>query len=742
MSAGEIRKKADALLADAEAMAKEGRFSSGHPLHRRRGDSLYGSMAELFERHFGADSALVSVLSSRAASAHVERSKRDLESYRSTFSSQGGEAPFLVQTLANGLHLMADLAGNGKAGNHEAELAAVLTFTHGDPKKGGLTWQTNTSRVTDQLASLFRAFETVMPQTILTAETDPERTNQPASSIAITLRGIEPAVQVFMDRLDEHGFQKVCERFFPQFARLDDAEKRRVLGICRQQMCWPTALRDRIVAKSLSKSAYSKETYLGCEAAYDMGNELAKAVAMPKGVAQDKAIEDARRRYGALAVAQHVSYDSDGNVRLKDDNTFYVPVFSGDHSSSILLSVPLRSQFAGKSYEEAAEEVASWVGLDLLGVDAKRSATTSLEAPGVGFIGLKHNPDGSVAMNDDGTVQTGECRVNIVWSADGDNESMLGTTLGTGYGIEQLRRCAKDPNSSTLKFHAMNVSNTGTYGAHLSLLKSLNVGMGQENDKGEFGAWDPKRKLMDFIRRQRSSDFRDSTSLLTDFDSIKLAIANSKMMGVTVTNAKGEKETVPLMEWFFGKLKEKLDSGAAVQDSYEGDELDALFADEANPDGRFEWTDLAMPERSGRKKLSEILDGARLDTVEGLAGRTYSLSYRDNDLMGFTVANVSHRASTREGGSTHYGRTPRNNIVDSLALSRVVAEGWNADGAAGTRIFTHLAQTAESLRTSCRAGARSPHGSRTIPTPTAPCVAGPRTRRTPPRAASRRRAGS
>ena len=698
MSAGEIRKKADALLADAEAMAKEGRFSGGHPLHRRRGNSLYGSMAELFERHFGADSALVSVLSSRAASAHVERSNRDLESYRSTFSSQGGEAPFLVQTLVNGLRLMADLAGNGKAGSREAELAAVLTFTHGDPKKGGLTWQTNTSRVTDQLASLFRAFETVMPQTILTAETDPERTNQPASSIAITLRGIEPAVQVFMDRLDERGFRKVCERFFPQFARLDDAEKRRVLGICRQQMCWPTALRDRIVAKSLSKSAYSKETYLGCEAAYDMGNELAKAVAMPKGAAQDKAVEDIRRRYGALAVAQPVSYDSDGNVRLEDDNTFYVPVFSGDHSSSILLSVPLRSQFAGKSYEKAAEEVASWVGLDLLGVDAKRSATTSLEAPGVGFIGLKHNPDGSVVTNDDGTVQTGECRVNIVWSADGDNESMLGTTLGTGYGIEQLKRCAKDPNSSTLKFHAMNVSNTGTYGAHLSLLKSLNVGMGQENDKGEFGAWDPKRKLMDFIRKQRSSDFRDSTSLLTDFDSIKLAIANSKMMGVSVTNAKGEKETVPLMEWFFGKLKEKLDSGAALQDSYEGDELDALFADEANPDGRFEWTDLAMPERSGRKKLSEILDGARLDAVEGLAGRTYSLSYRDNDLMGFTVANVSHRASTRERGSTHYGRTPRNNIVDSLALSRVVAEGWNADGAAGTRIFTHLAQTAESLQ--------------------------------------------
>jgi len=698
MTAGEIRKRADALLADAEAMAKEGRFSGGHPLHQRRGNSLYGSMAELFERHFGADSALVSVLSSRAASAHVERSESDLKSYKSKFTSQGGEAPFLVQTLANGLRLMADLAGNGKAGSREAELAAVLTFTHGDPRKGGLTWLTNTSRTTDQLASLFRAFETVMPQTILTAETDPERTNQPASSVAITLRGVEPAVQVFMDRLDERGFQKVCERFFPQFARLDDAEKRRILGICRQQMCWPTALRDRIVAKSLSKSAYSKETYLGCEAAYDMGNELAKAVAMPKGAAQDKAIEDARRKYGALAVAQRVSYDSDGNVRLKDDNTFYVPVFSGDHSSSILLSVPLRSQFAGKSYEKAAEEVASWVGLDLLGVDAKRSATTSLEAPGVGFIGLKHNPDGSVATNDDGTAQTGECRVNIVWSADGDNESMLGTTLGTGYGIEQLKRCAKDPNSSTLKFHAMNVSNSGTYGAHLSLLKSLNVGMGQENDKGEFGAWDPKRKLMDFIRKQRSSDFRDSTSLLADFDSIKLAVANSKMMGVAVTNAKGEKETVPLMEWFFGKLKEKLDSGATLQDSYEGDELDALFADEANPEGRFEWTDLAMPERSGSKKLSEILDGARLDAVEGLAGRTYSLSYRDNDLMGFTVANVSHRASTREKGSTRYGRTPRNHMVDSLALSRVVEEGWNADGAAGTRIFTHLAQTAESLQ--------------------------------------------
>ena len=698
MTGDEIRTKAAALLADAKAMAKEGKFSPGLPLHRRRGDSLYGSLADLFERHFGADSALVSVFSSRAASAFIEADRRNLTSFRSSVTSDKGDAPYIVQSLVGGLETMADLAGKGRAGSHEAELAAVLAFTHGDPKKGGFAWTTNTSRVTDKLASVFRAFETVMPQTILTAETDPERTNQPASSVAITLRGVEPAVQVFMDRLDDRGFRKVCERFFPQFAKLDDAEKRRVMGICRQQMCWPTALRDRIVAKSLSKSAYSRETYLGCQNAYDLGNALAKAVAMPAGEAQDQAIENLRRKYGALAVARCLSYDTNGNPTLKDGNTFYVPVFSGDHSSSILLSIPLRSQFAGKSYEKAAEEVASWIGLDLLGVDAKRSATTSLEAPGVGFIGLKHNPDGTVAMNDDGTPQTGECRVNIVWSADGDNESMLGTTLGTGYGIDLLRQCAKDPNSSTLKFHAMNVSNTGTYGAHLSLLKSLNIGMGQENDKGEFGKWTAARKLMDFIRKQRASDFRDSTSILTDFDSIKLAVANSKMMGVTVTNAKGEKETVPLMEWFFGKLKEKLDSGAAVQDSYEGDALDALFADEANPDGTFEWTDLAMPERSGRKKLSEILDGARLDAVEGLAGRTYSLSYRDNDLMGFTVANVSHRASTREKGATHYGRTPRNYMVDAAALARVVAEGWNADGSAGTQVFTHLFRTAASLQ--------------------------------------------
>ena len=375
-------------------------------------------------------------------------------------------------------------------------------------------------------------------------------------------------------------------------------------------------------------------------------------------------------KYGVRAVAA-----------FKADNTFYVPVYSGDHSSAILISVPLLSQFTG-SYKDAAREVSGWVGLDLLGVDAKRSATTSLEAPGVGFIGLKHEKDGSVSVNDDGTPVTGECRINIVWNQNGGkNDSMLGTTLATGYGVEQLKLCAKDPKASTLKFHAMNTSSTGSYGPALSLIKSLNVAMGQESQTGEFGKWSASRVLMDFIRKQRSSDFADSTSILTDFDSVKLSLANSKMMGVKDKDGKPE----ALMEWFFRNLNERINAEAQsgkLKDSYSGEELDKLFATEDNPEGLIDWIDLTDEttgeKRSGKRKLSSILDGVRLDAIEGLNGRTYSLSYVDNDMMGFQVANVSHRASTKEKGRTHYGKSPRNYMVDAFTMAQVQAS-WNAD---------------------------------------------------------------
>ena len=663
LKADEIRKRADEILSDAKDMANAGEFAANMRFAvRGNGASLFGSMARLFEKHFGADSTIVSVFASHPAAAYVAES-RQAGAVRAALVAEPGKVPAMVDTIVGGLQLMADLAGAKEATFENADLAAALSFTMGDPRKSSLGWKTNTASRTDQLAFVFRAYEEMMPQTVMTAHVDPDRTNQPASSVAITMRGIEPAVQVFMDRRGEKGFRQVCERFFPQFAKADDATKEKVLGICRQSMCWPTAKRDSIVAKSLSKSAYSYETYLACQSSFNLAREMAD-------VKTDDDRKKLESKYGVRAVAA-----------FKADNTFYVPVYSGDHSSAILISVPLLSQFTG-SYEDAAREVSSWVGLDLLGVDAKRSATTSLEAPGVGFIGLRHEKDGSVSVNDDGTPVTGECRINIVWNQNGGkNDSMLGTTLATGYGVEQLKLCAKDPKASTLKFHAMNTSNTGSYGPALSLIKSLNVAMGQESQTGEFGKWSASRVLMDFIRKQRSSDFADSTSILTDFDSVKLSLANSKMMGVKDKDGKPE----ALMEWFFRNLNERINAEAQsgkLKDSYSGEELDKLFATEDNPEGLIDWIDLTDEttgeKRSGKRKLSSILDGVRLDAIEGLSGRTYSLSYVDNDMMGFQVANVSHRASTKEKGGTHYGKSPRNYMVDAFTMARVQAS-WNAD---------------------------------------------------------------
>ena len=658
-------KSADALRKKAVELREAAKGVDFNKTTVREAFDVY---ADLFAPLFGQDCPFVSALSSTDAADLAQR--RYGKAILASMTAQG-RLPYMIETVAHGLEFLADTVGNAEVTPEAAELCAVLTMTAGDPTRSSLSFPTNSAWATDQLATVFRCYEETMPHTIMTAEVDATRTNQPASSVAITMRGVEPAVQVFMDRTDARGFRKVCEKFFPDFARLPDAEKEAVLGRCRQKMQWPDGT--GIVAKSLSKSAYSRETYAGCETNFNAGKELAKG--------DRSAAEKALGANGYRILS-----------RYEDDNTFYVPVYSGDHSSSILIAVPLAKEFHKGSYESAAREVSSWVGLDLLGVDAKRSATTSLEAPGVGFIGIKRDANGDIVANEDGTPKTGECRINIVWSADGDsNESMLGTTLGTGYGIEQLKLCAKDARSATLKFHAMNTSNSGTYGAHLALIKSLNIGMAQDSlgTTGDFLECGPQKAFMDYIRKQRSSDFRDSTSILTDFDSVKLALANSKMMGVS----DGKGGVIPLMTFVFGELERRIKAGEKIADSLSGDEIDKLFVTAENPDGTIEWVDKAMPSRSGRKRVSEILDGAMIERVKGLNTEdVFSLSYVDNDIMGFQVANVSHKAAST------YDKTPRNYMVDALTMAQVLERGWNADASAGLKIHTNLQQVLDDLQ--------------------------------------------
>lgn len=858
-TATEVRALAAALTADAKAASEaDGFLPSLKTVRRGNAPSLFNSMANLFEKYFGADSTICSIFSSYDTGDYIDQGILK-DQLRDVLVAPKGAVPYAVEAIVSGLETIAGTIGDGKVTAEVADQVAALVFATGNSANGGYVAPPNSARRPDQLSAIFSAFQEVMPATIVTAEVDPERTNQPASSVAITMRGVEPVLQVFMDRMDAKGFRAVCERLYPAFAGLPETgavSKQSVLGLCRQTMCWPTAARDSIVAKSLSKSMDPLETYKGCETSFELANDMAALAKISDPTARGAKSNELKRKYGVTTIAA-----------FRPDNTFYVPVFSGDHSSSILISCPFLDKFAGKTYLEAATEVASWLGLDLLGEDAKRSATTSLEAPGVSFIGLKHNPDGtvkyardsrftktgtwtldnsdeprgararianwqeyrrkdqakfnyfggitkyigfgpegsstkhyadttfkdiavdgtgsrytsddvvgvsisgasrsgSVPLTDpryqtelalamqagativadnkknrerpynkdsegrlaeflsangyvatelaDGAIwrpadkasaesepEHGECRVNIVWSKDGGaNESMLGTTLATGYGIEQLKLCAKDVNSTTLKFHAMNTANSGSYGAHLEFIKSLCTGMKQESNVGEFGKWDPKRVLMDFIRKQRSSDYADSTSVLTDFDSIKLSLANSKTMGVSDGNG-GVK---PFMKWFFDELGKAIDRTGRPLDSYEGDALDKLFATEDNPEGLVDWVDQAMPERSGKRKISEILDGVRLDRIEGLASEnTYSLSYVNNDLMGFQVANVSHTATTQKRGKTQYGKTPRNNLVDAMTMASVLRT-WNADIANSDRdgnnpgVFSNLGEVVDNLQ--------------------------------------------
>ena len=671
-TAGEIRTIADQLekaFADASA---EGKLSVRELVSSYRGTGILNTYAKILSPVFGMDSAINAMLLSRPMEYALRASAKDAEArggsrsawsvIHNYFSAKDvGGVPGAVSSLIGALRSIADATPDGKKASAEVVSAKTLSMFRSDSlDKRNVAGASTSLLGTGGWNALAKAYVDARPVSVMRTHNDPECSNRPDSSLAITMPGLEPALQLFLDRADDKGFKAVLREWFPKVAELPDFEQR--VAQYKQQMIWPTVRGDRIVVKSISKTALATEVLRGCRGSYALETK-----------------------------------DSDFSAgRYVRRNMIYVPVYSGDHSSSILLEVPLAREFKAKGYgyDKAAQLIASWVGLDLLGTDAKRSAVTCLEAPGTSMWDFAYNTDGSIQKDADGNYVRGHAYVSFLWNSDPDanNEAMLGTTGVEGYGAARQRELAKDPRSGLVKCHVSAVGEDRVYGPMLTLIKSLATAI--DGEHGTYVAGDPKQFVRDHvlgILESLDGGATRNTVTYLDEDSIKLAVMNSKTMGPN----NGNGAPMALMKYLTGQFRaiqkgEKLDENGKpyeLKDGLTGAELDKMV-------GEIDWVNLGGSGKKGKVMLSDLLDGAVVREVKRKGDHKapmYSITFLADNQMAFTVANVSH-TSTPE-----YGRTPRNYMLDAITLGRT-ERYWSADDALGTNIFRNKAEVLDGVR--------------------------------------------
>ena len=593
-------------------------------------------LAEALAPFFGRESVVYASLTSQIATRHrIQGGVASESSFNLTRQLVDAMTPDatgripLIESLASVLDATANA---GRVATRELLFANTVTmFTTGDLSKGAVTMAPSTSQQTDLWNTLIATYEDAQPKTVMSARVDQLRDDGAAPKIAIASRGVVPLVSRFMD----DGFGEMVKKYFPEATEDDIAQS-------RQDMTWPDRFRTPIVAKNVSKSYNAEEVLQAC----------ANSFATSKGAV-------------------------------------WVPVYAGDHSSSIMIQVPAEVakearaaaaeetkkgprqgettyEFTLRRFEPFAREVCEAIGLNLLGDDTKRSALSSLEAAGTSTIGVKsENPDGS--------VQYGENRIHIVYNYDlrdacfdkdgkkgKDNESLFGTTMIAGYGAEQQRLRASTENTATLKVHAISTS-----GAELAFIKSLAVS--PVSARGDLPEESAPGLLFKYLNSRLGKDGGHSTHILTDKDSYKIGVAGTK--NITIEGKK-------VMDWLLAKLEEKARSGAFTLDA-EG--LDAMF-----PEG----VDVNFAVKGGvkRMKLSELLPGVEVRTVDGFNGSTVDISFREDGMTLYSVANVSHDAKTVDN------RTPRNHEIDAMAMAAFQKRnGFASNHTACDRVFDLIA---------------------------------------------------
>ena len=486
------------------------------------------------------------------------------------------------------------------------EVSAFFTaaFMTGSPLLGKVTRTVNSSDYTSPLGTLMAYYDASLPETVVRADFNPERSKK-VSSVAVASRGCIPLGNRFIDKV----YDQICNKYFGE-AKTD--EEKAFRARCKADFTWPDEMRTPIFAKSLSRHLSAKEVRDVCEKSY---------------------------------------------LSSKKGAPWWVQVYAGDHASSVMIQLPEEAKKWDEflviedtktksiEYNKAARIVNKWLGVDLLGADAKRSMVSSLECQGASMIGVE-------SIDTDGTPKFGENRLFTVESYEkwAKNEELKGQTLLFGYGAKQLKAMAKDPESMLLKAHLINAHED-----ELTVVKSLSVAT--DPSTGKFAKGTTLRALSDFLEKQVKGN--GSTGVLTDRDSAKISPLVTEKYSLTPGGKKQSLLTI-ISNHYKAAALEKGNLQVTTE------ELDAWFAS----------LDVYVTELGGNTeqkltdtKLSQILPGVRIDGVEGLKSPAIAVSYQENNMVGYTVANVSHTSTEPEEA----GRTPRNHIVDAWTMASALA---------------------------------------------------------------------
>lgn len=642
-AAGRLEDSFSTELEKARAVGHAGRLASADAYVQTVSRiGLFDVYERVFSGVFGADSTMAVVFASRHLALHLaemEPARRRRVLGKFTVPEKG--LPHAVTDMANMMRTVAAVAGSAPVDGSVLSQAAISLFESGSPSDRHIHRANASVMGSGAWGMLMGAYSEAKPVSVMRGVLDEDRTNKPATSLAITMAGVEPVVQQFLDGTTDDGFAKVCARYMPEYAGRGDFD----LGVLRQRLSWPDGT--TLVGKNVVKTAYATEVLAGARAAY----------------------ED------------------------KGTDVLYVPMYSGDHASSIVIQVPFAKKLRdeGLDYDKAAEKVCKWFGLDLFGVDAKRSALTCLEAPGFSLVGLHYDDVGNYAGH-------GHVRYAVLWNSrpGASNEAFLGSVGMYGYGARRARELARDPALAAQKLHIAAVADDEAFGQMPELTKSLvSAQYGDDADAhGRFTAGSSMRIVMDYAEKLVGGD-PSSTAIVADYDSVKMDVVNSKMVGVSVGG-----KLVPIMEFVLDRaVRRALDAGKDVA-SVSGAELDALVHDAlktgdpsadgalAGHEGQIPLVNLAKGPEPTWVRLSEVVPAP---SVTSVGGGLYAFERNTDHLMAFQVANVAHRAKAETSSAA------RNYVMDAAAASTVLRT-HNADTVAGTALFPGARRVIDTVR--------------------------------------------
>ena len=258
-------------------------------------------VAEILATEFGTESplytALVSEIAVGARAGLSDKRVYDLARSVSFLENKKGQKADvdLVESVCATIDALA-ASGAGPVTRSEVATAFTATFATGNPTRSSLREAKRSPSVSDPLMTFLTTFTDALPVTIMTAEIDQSRDSR-GSSVAVAPRDMVPIISRWLyERADASGkvrargtsFAEVCAKAF-------GVTDRETLDRCRQDACWPDERRTPIVAKNISVSYDNVE------------------------------LREACRR----------SFEDDPSSPC-----YWVPIYAGDHSSSVFLQVP------------------------------------------------------------------------------------------------------------------------------------------------------------------------------------------------------------------------------------------------------------------------------------------------------------------------------------------------------------------------------------------------------------------